>query len=231
MDSCKLWARACLPFSCCFQSDSTSAAPLLAVPTLATTYFGHDLLWPRSHRLATFNFGHFRGGGGEGQGEGMGRGPRGGRGGEIVGGPNTRKGWGPETVGAQTQSGGPKGGGSKGGRPKISRFFSFSRPIFFFFFSFWVSSRVFFPLSGGLLVEFWWCFGRSGPQMCLFSASERSGGGRSGGWGVRWPKSAWRTKIGLARPKSAQFGQVKGCGQSLPGRGQSRPGKRRSWPK
>ena len=29
----------------------------------------------------------------------------------------------------------------------------------------------FFPLSGGLLVEFWSCFGRSGPQMCLFSPS------------------------------------------------------------
>ena len=49
-------------------------------------------------------------------------------------------------------------------------FFPSPTPIFIFF-SLQVSSRVFFPLSGGLLVEFWWCFGRSGPQMCLFSPS------------------------------------------------------------
>ena len=30
---------------------------------------------------------------------------------------------------------------------------------------------LFLCLSGCLLVEFWWCFGRSGPQMCLFSPS------------------------------------------------------------
>ena len=29
----------------------------------------------------------------------------------------------------------------------------------------------FFSLSGDLLVECWWCFGLSGPQMCLFSPS------------------------------------------------------------
>ena len=30
------------------------------------------------------------------------------------------------------------------------------------------SSRVFFSLSGGLLVEFWWCLKRLGRQMCTF---------------------------------------------------------------
>ena len=65
------------------------------------------------------------------------------------------------------------------------------------------------------------------------------GGGEEG---VRWPKSAWLhqkrpklaklkvvAKVGLARPKSAQIGLVKGqsrpgSGQNRPGRGQSRPG-------
>ena len=31
--------------------------PTLATPTLATTYFGHDRLWPRP-TLATTDFGH-----------------------------------------------------------------------------------------------------------------------------------------------------------------------------
>ena len=55
------------------------------------------------------------------------------------------------------------------GGPKFRAFFSFSHPHFhsFFlslgifsclFFSLRVSSRVFVPLSGGLLVECWWCF-------------------------------------------------------------------------
>ena len=51
-------------------------------------------------------------------------------------------------------------------RPKFRAFFSFSHSMFIFFLSCLFSS-----LSGGLLVEFWWCFGRSGPQMCLFSPS------------------------------------------------------------
>ena len=33
-----------------------------------------------------------------------------------------------------------------------------------FFLSLGVSSRVFFSLSRGLLVEFWWCFGLPGPS-------------------------------------------------------------------
>ena len=53
-------------------------------------------------------------------------------------------------------------------RPKFRAFFS-PAPMFALFLSLWLSSRVFFPLSGGLLVEFWWCFGGSGPQMCWFS--------------------------------------------------------------
>ena len=78
----------------------------------------------------------------------------------------------------------PEGGWPEGGGPKISRFLCLLPPPFSFFFSLslWGSSRVFLSLSGcllvsfflsmgGLLVEFWWCFGRSGPPMCLFSPS------------------------------------------------------------
>ena len=53
--------------------------------------------------------------------------------------------------------------------PKFRAFFSFSRSHFHLFFSLWGSSRVFF-LSGGLLVECWWCFGRSGPSNVLVFA-------------------------------------------------------------
>ena len=56
-------------------------------------------------------------------------------------------------------------------RPKFRAFFSFSHSHFhFFFLSPGVFSRLFSSL-GGLLVEFWWCFGRSGPQMWLCSPS------------------------------------------------------------
>ena len=84
---------------------------------------------------------------------------------------------GPERVGARTQkSGGPKGGGPKkwepkawgartqkkwgpkGGGPEISLFF-FSPPAGNFFLS---------SLSGGFLVEFWWCLKRRDAQMCAF---------------------------------------------------------------
>ena len=76
--------------------------------------------------------------------------------------------------GAAPMGGSPnleKVGPRRVGGPKISRFFFPLPPQFSFFLSLWVSSRVFFPLSRGLLVEFWWCFGRSGLQMCLFSPS------------------------------------------------------------
>ena len=87
----------------------------------------------------------------------------------------------------------PKGGAPKGGRPKISRFFFLLLHPFSFFFSLRVSSRVFFPRSGGLLVEFWWCFGRSGLQMYLFSPSgclvEAPGGLQAAGVPVDfWPR-------------------------------------------
>ena len=73
-------------------------------------------------------------------------------------------------------------------RPKFRAFFFPSpTPIFILFFSLRVSSRVFFPLSGGLLVEFWWCFGQSGPQMCLFSPSGCPVEDPSN-WPNSWPK-------------------------------------------
>ena len=51
--------------------------------------------------------------------------------------------------------------------PPFSFFFSLSLGIFScLFFSLRVSSRVFFPLSGGLLVKFWWCLKRRSPSMC-----------------------------------------------------------------
>ena len=74
--------------------------PLLPRPCLATTYFGHDLFWPRSHRLWPRSIvGIFEGRGGVGRGNG---GPRGRR-------------EGAEGVGTQTPK---KGGGKKGGGPK-----------------------------------------------------------------------------------------------------------------
>ena len=64
------------------------------------------------------------------------------------------------------------------GPPKISLFFFLLPPPFSFFFlsgdllvEFFLSPGLFsclFSSLWGLLVEFWWCFGRSGPQMCLF---------------------------------------------------------------
>ena len=67
------------------------------------------------------------------------------------GGPNPEKVW-PRRV-EPRRVGGPKGGG-----PKISRFFFPVPPQNSFFSS----------LSGGLLVEFWWCLKRRGSEMCSF---------------------------------------------------------------
>ena len=127
------------------------------------THFGHDLLWPRPP-LATTSFGHRLTDFGHGQlwaflrvGRGWGEGGA----------------KGAEGVGARTQK--------NGGGPKISCFFfpspghmfilflSLSGMFSCLFFSLRVSSRVFLSLSGGLLVEFWSCFGRSRPQIYLFS--------------------------------------------------------------
>ena len=52
----------------------------------------------------------------------------------------------------------PKGGGPKGGEAKISRFF----------FPLLLPFSLLLSLSGCLLVEFWWCLKRRGPQMCAF---------------------------------------------------------------
>ena len=52
----------------------------------------------------------------------------------------------------------PKGGALKGVGPKISRFF-FPPPA---------TVSLFLCLFGCLLVEFWWCLKRRGPEMCTF---------------------------------------------------------------
>ena len=77
-------------------------------------------------------------------------------------------GWGPEGWGPKgwgPKGWGPKGWGPKGWGPKISRFF----PLFRLPFSLFLS------LSGGLLVEFWWCFlKRRVTQMYMFGVLELS---------------------------------------------------------
>ena len=79
-----------------------------------------------------------------------------------------------------------------------------------------------------------WTWGREKEKKCEILGGPAEGGpGRravQGGGGQRHGRGGPLAKIGLARPKSAQIGQVKGCGQSRPGRGQSRPGQSRSWP-
>ena len=60
------------------------------------------------------------------------------------------------------KSGGPKGGGPEGWGPEgwgaqnFALFFLLPLPFSMFF------------LSGGLLVEFWWCLKRRDPEMCTF---------------------------------------------------------------
>ena len=147
---------------------------------MATTHFGHDLLWPR-HSFAMTYFGHDllwpgrlwpRPGGLWPQPSRLWPQPHG----PIMVGPSR---FGPTPTASDRP---PLRTAHRFGPPKISRFFSFSRPHFHSFFTLWGSSRVFFslsrcllvsffPLAEGLLEEFWWCFGRSGPQMCLFSPS------------------------------------------------------------
>ena len=95
------------------------------------------------------------------------------------------KGWGPR------RGGGPEGvGGLKGGGPKISLFFPCPQNSFF-------SS-----LSGGLLVEFWWCLKRRGAQLCTFESLGLSCASPGGPvWYTHthtktsrsrcWPKSDW----------------------------------------
>ena len=68
--------------------------------------------------------------------------------------------WGPKPRKIGPRRVGPKrvGGAPKGGEPKISRFFFPFPPPFW---SFCVS-------LGVLLVEFWWCLKRRGPEKCTF---------------------------------------------------------------
>ena len=172
-----LWPRPLLGFSY-FGHDLLWPRPSLATPTLATA----RRLWPRSV-FAFFEteeagggpkgperseVGDPKGGGPEGWGTRRvggpkgGEGPKGGRG-QKVGGP--KGGW--EGRGEKV------GGGHKGwGEPEISRFFFFLLPLpfSFFFLSPDVFSCIVSSLKGssrGILVG----FGRSGPQMCLFTPS------------------------------------------------------------
>ena len=112
-----------------------------------------------------------------------------------VGGP---KGGGPEGWGAR-RVGGPKGGGPEGwgarrvGGLKFRAFFPLPPQNSFF------SS-----LSGGLLVEFWWCLKRRGAQMCTFGvlwlSCEAPAQQTRFGQSRFWPKSVWPTSVW---PKSA----------------------------
>ena len=115
-------------------------------------------------------------------------------------GPKPRKGGGPEGWGAR------KVGGRRVGGPKFRAFFLL--PPFSFFFSLSGCLLVSFFLSGCLLVEFWWCFGRSGPPMCLFSPSgcpvkpRRPAGSSSKTWQKQHKKATkavqtlWKVKSG-----------------------------------
>ena len=79
------------------------------------------------------------------------------------------EGWGPEGWGARRV--GPKGGGAQ----NFALFFPSLPPTFSFIFS----------LSGDLLVEFWWCVGRSGPQN---DACFRLQAVCDGGFHKAWPE-------------------------------------------
>ena len=72
--------------------------------------------------------------------------------------------WGPQRVGGQKPR---KNGCNEGWEPKISRFFPSAATI-----------SLFVCLSWCLLVEFWWCLKRRGPEMCTFGVlgPEAAGG-------------------------------------------------------
>ena len=149
-----------------------------AVPPPGATQFGHDRFWPTAFpSLATTWFGHDLTNFGHGQfgafGEEGGWGPKHRKsvGSRRVGarrvGARTQKRWGPEGWG-------PKGRGPKGGGPKISRFFFLLPPTFSFFF---LSPGVFsslFSLSGCLLVSFFSLWGSSRGILVVFEAPGRS---------------------------------------------------------
>ena len=122
--------------------------PLWPRLTLGTTYFGHDLFWPRSHRLWPRSvLGIYEGE--EGRGRAREWGGRGGKVGVVRnrgGNPNSEKGWGPEVRGL-------KGGGPKGA------FLSFFLPHPFSFL---------FSLSWDLLVSFFFLWGSSRGILVVF---------------------------------------------------------------
>ena len=83
------------------------------------------------------------------------------------------------------KSGAPKGGAQKGGAQRVgprrvgprnfALFFSLPPEISFFL------------LSGGFLVELWWCLKRRGPEMCTFGVLGLSCASPGGPvWGSRW---------------------------------------------
>ena len=113
--------------------------------------------------------------------------------------------WAAEAVGTQTQqkSGGPKCNGTRRvGGPEFRVFFFFHRPLsIFIFFSLSGDLLVSFLPLWGFLVEFWWCFGWSGPPMCLFWPSNCRV--------QSWPKSA--------SPKQALAKAGRGQSRSWPG--------------
>ena len=78
--------------------------------------------------------------------------------------------WGPEggPKGGSPKGGGPKGGGPKGGGPKGGGPKGGGAQNFALFFPLLPQNSFFSSLSGGLLVEFWWCLKRRGAQMCTF---------------------------------------------------------------
>ena len=206
-------------------------------PTLANSfsYFGHDLLWPRptvatvSPTLATISFGHFRGEEGEERGRAR----------------KWSQAWRGRRVGARRGRGrrggdpNPKGLGREGSGVEAPR-----RPAGRRSFTLRAKTSTFEVPTDQNTTK----IPREDPQR---DKKNENGGGRrkkseilggpaeggpaeggpaeggpakggpaKGGPGLRGPLA----HIGLARPKSAQIGQVKGCGQS-------RPGQSRSWPK
>ena len=91
------------------------------------------------------------------------------------------EGWGPRRVGPNPEKVGAEGWGPEGGGAQNFALFFFPLPPQNSFFS---------SLSGGLLVEFWWCLKRRDAQMCAFGvlglSSEASAAPKESG---RAPKS------------------------------------------
>ena len=195
-------------------------------PTLAPTHFGHDLLWPRSHRFWPRSvLGIFEADEGRGRGaREWGGGPR--LGGRRRGTQKQKKGlsaelWGPEWLVSQRVGGekakwwGPKPRkkvearrvgarrveerwGPEGWGVQFFALFSFSRTHVHSCFSLRRVFTCLFSSLWGLLEEFLWCFGRSGPVNVLvfalvLSCERREVWGKGGSVGQNRPGP---TKIG-----------------------------------